>query len=102
MIDTDVAVEMVLAGRRRLPAHESLLVAVSGIDGAGKGYVASLIGARLRQGGLNAVTINIDGWLNLPPRRVNAKRPAEHFYHHAIRFEEVFRRLILPLIWRAV
>jgi hypothetical protein len=66
MIDTDVAVEMVLAGRRRLPAHESLLVAVSGIDGAGKGYVASLTGARLRQGGLNAVTINIDGWLNLP------------------------------------
>jgi hypothetical protein len=37
MIDMDVAVEMILAGRRRLPAHGSLLVAVSGIDGAGKG-----------------------------------------------------------------
>lgn len=97
MIDMDVAVEMVLAGRRRLPAHESLLVAVSGIDGAGKGYVSSLIGARLRQVGLNAVTIHVDGWLNLPSRRFNEARPAEHFYQHAIRFEEMFNRSILPL-----
>ena len=97
MIDIEVAVEMVLAGRRRLPAHESALVAVSGIDGAGKGYASSLIVARLRQEGLNAVMINIDGWPNLPSRRFNAERPAEHFYQRAIRFEEMFRQLILPL-----
>lgn len=89
--------ESIREERRRLPAHESLLVAVSGIDGSGKGYVTGLIVDQLRQEGLNAVAINIDGWLNLPSQRFNPDRPAEHFYHHAIRFEDMFTRLILPL-----
>jgi uridine kinase len=97
MLDIQAVVEMILAGRRHIPAHESMLVAVSGIDGSGKGYVTSLIVDRLRREGLNAVAINIDGWLNLPSRRFNQHRPAEHFYYHAIRFEEMFERLILPL-----
>jgi uridine kinase len=71
------------------------LVAVSGIDGSGKGHVTGRIIDRLRQEGLNAVAINIDGWLNLPSRRFHQDRPAEHFYHYAIRFEEMFERLIL-------
>ena len=97
MLDIQAAVEMILAGRRHISVYESMLVAVSGIDGSGKGYVAGLIVDRLRQEGLNAVAINIDGWLNLPSRRFNQERPAEHFYHHAIRFEEMFEHLILPL-----
>ena len=97
MLDIQAAVEMILAGRRHISVYESMLVAVSGIDGSGKGYVAGLIVDRLRQEGLNAVAINIDGWLNLPSRRFNQERPAEHFYHHAIRFEEMFARLIVPL-----
>lgn len=77
--------------------EQSFLVAVSGIDGSGKGYITAQIVAELQGRGLKAVGINVDGWLNLPAVRFNKERPAETFYHHAIRFEEMFERLILPL-----
>jgi uridine kinase len=95
--DLRTAIEMILVARRRIPAHESLLVAVSGIDASGKGFVTGLIVDGLHQQGLNAVSVNIDAWLDLPSRRFNRDQPAEHFYRHAIRFEEMFERLILPL-----
>jgi uridine kinase len=47
--------------------------------------------------GANAAGINIDGWLNLPHVRFGKKRPEEHFYRSAIRFDEMFERLVLPL-----
>jgi uridine kinase len=90
-------VRMVLEKRRQVPACESVLVALSGIDGAGKGHVAGLTVAALRDLGVNAVAINIDGWHHLPARRFGEERSAEHFYHHAFRFEEMFERLVLPL-----
>ena len=61
MVDIDAAVEMILAGRRRLPAHASRLVAVSGIDGSGKGYVTERLVAGIQQKGLNPVAVNVDG-----------------------------------------
>jgi len=97
MVDIEAAVEMILAGRCRVPAHASMLVAVSGIDGSGKGYVTARIVAGIQQKGLNAVAVNVDGWLNLPSRRFHKERPAEHFYRHAIRFDDMFEQLILPL-----
>ena len=97
MVDMHAAVEMILAGRRRIPAHESMLVAVSGIDGSGKGYVTERIVACVQQKAVNAMAVNVDGWLNLRPRRFHEKRPAEHFYRHAIRFDDMFAQLILPL-----
>ncbi len=74
-----------------------MLVAVSGIDGSGKGYVTTEIVSALGARGLRAAGITIDGWLNLPDTRFSASSPAEHFYLHAIRFEELFARLVLPL-----
>jgi uridine kinase len=97
MVDIDAAVEMILAGRRRVPAHESMLVAVSGIDGSGKGYVTERIIACIQRKSLHAVTVNVDGWLNFPSRRFHKERPEEHFYRHAIRFDDMFEQLILPL-----
>jgi uridine kinase len=97
MVDIDAAVEMILAGRRRVPAHESMLVAVSGIDGSGKGYVTERIIAYIQRKSLHAVTVNVDGWLNFPSRRFHKERPEEHFYRHAIRFDDMFEQLILPL-----
>jgi uridine kinase len=61
---------MILAARRRIPAHESMLVAVSGIDGSGKGYVAERIVACIQQKAVNAVAVNVDGWLKTFPRGV--------------------------------
>ena len=47
--------------------------------------------------GLRIALINIDGWLNLPEIRFSRENPAEHFYLHAIRFDEMFDQLVLPL-----
>jgi uridine kinase len=91
------AVGLIRAKRAETPPQRSLLVGISGIDGSGKGYVTAQIVARLQETGLRAVGINVDGWLNLPHRRFDPTNPAEHFYRHAIRFEEMFAQLILPL-----
>ena len=83
--------------RRHIPTARGVLVAVSGIDGSGKGFVAGKIVAMLRAEGLRVAEINIDGWLNLPHIRFSKENPAEHFYRHAIRFDALFAQLVLPL-----
>jgi uridine kinase len=90
-ITVDQAVEKILAKRKSSP--RSLLVGISGIDGSGKGYVTGKIFEQLRR----AAIINVDGWLNLPHRRFNSERPAEHFYQNALRLDEMFSQLIEPL-----
>ncbi len=90
-------VDKILDVRSSIPSQRSVLTAISGIDGCGKGYVTARIVDALQTKGVRAVAINIDGWLNLPNRRFDASNSAEHFYLHAIRFEEMFAQLILPL-----
>ncbi len=96
-MNLDAAFEAILAARRRVPARRAALVAVSGIDASGKGYVAERLAARLEAAGLRVALTGLDGWLNLPPVRFDPAHPAEHFYRHAFRFDEMFQRLILPL-----
>jgi len=76
---------------------KALLVAISGIDGSGKGYITSKMAELLAQQKLNIATINIDGWLHLPNQRFSPTQPVKHFYDHAIRFDELFAQLVLPL-----
>jgi len=90
-------VEEVVAARRRVDPARAVLVALSGIDGSGKGFVAARVVAALEERGLRVAGINIDGWLNLPQVRFSDADPAEHFYRHAIRFDELFAQLVLPL-----
>ena len=90
-------VEKICETRRQVPAQRSVLVAISGIDGCGKGYITAKILDSLKTRKLNAVAINGDGWLNLPERRFNPHNPAKHFYVNAFRFLEMFTQLILPL-----
>lgn len=97
MPDIRAAVERVIDVRRATPAERSVLVAISGIDASGKGYVTRRLVEALQGAGLRAAGITIDGWLHLPDRRFSAANPAEHFYEHAIRFDELFAELILPL-----
>ncbi len=101
MVDIHAAVEVILSGRRHSPARESMLIAVSGIDGSGKGYVTEQTVACIQKA-VHAVAVNVDGWLNPPPRRFHENRPAEHFYRHAIRFDDMFAQLILPLTGQTV
>jgi len=90
-------VARILGQRAAMPEGRSLLVGISGIDGSGKGYVAKQIEARLGQHSIAAANINADGWLNLPDTRFNSIEPAKHFYENAIRFDELFAKLLLPL-----
>ncbi|SRR6266704_2546723 len=97
MIDVNQAIAEILAKRKQVPPQRSLLVGISGIDGSGKGYLTGQIVTLLQRQGQKAVGINTDGWLNLPHKRFNSERPAVHFYENAIRFDDMFTQLILPL-----
>lgn len=82
----------------RIPnAVQALLVGISGIDASGKSYVAAELAAKLRKSHLNVALLNVDGWLNLPHVRFNDIDPGRHFYENAIRLDEMFQRLVLPL-----
>jgi uridine kinase len=90
-------VEAIAAQRALLPEQHALLVAISGIDGSGKGYLTEKMADMLFQRQFRVATINLDGWLNLPDKRFSSTNPAEHFYHHAFRFDELFSQLVSPL-----
>ena len=95
--DIDAIATLIRQKRPEIPASQSLLVAISGIDGSGKGYVTAQLVETLQNRGINAVSINLDAWhapLNI---RHNPDNPAEHFYRNAFRFEELFGSLVEPL-----
>jgi len=97
MTAIDPVIGALLERRRAVSAERSVLAAISGIDGSGKGYITSQLAVGLARHGVKVANINIDGWLNLPARRFSVTAPAEHFYAHAIRFPELFDQLVLPL-----
>lgn len=97
ILDIQGVVEGNHQARHAISPQRSLLVSITGINGSGKAYITSHIVDALKRTGLNAAGINIDGWLNLPDTRFNKSNPGEHFYLHAIRFEEMFAQLVLTL-----
>jgi len=97
MTELQAVAGRILETRASIPAQRSALVAITGIDGCGKGYFAAQLIRQLTTQGIRAAIISVDGWLNLPPTRFDSSNPAEHFYLHAIRFDEMFSRLVLPL-----
>ena len=97
MPDIGVGAARIRAAHRKVPAGRSVLAVVSGIDGSGKGWVAARLLDALRADGLRVAAINVDGWLNLPEKRFSRTNPPLRFYLHAIRFDEMFEQLVLPL-----
>src|SRR5689334_8105379 len=97
MCGLDEVVRKVLERRAKIPESRSLLVGVSGIDGCGKGYLARQLQAHLALHGVIPAILNIDGWLNLPEKRFDQSAPATNFYENAIRLEQFFSQLVLPL-----
>ena len=93
MLEVQALTNKILEVRRTVQSGRSVLVAITGIDGAGKGYIAAQLDKTLRANGVRTAVVNIDGWLNLPGRRFDPSNPAEHFYLHAIRFDEMFAQL---------
>jgi hypothetical protein len=93
----DLAEVARLVERRRSAGPSAVLVGLSGIDGAGKGFLAAELRRELERSALRVALINVDGWLNLPAVRFSPDDPAEHFYRHALRLDELFSDLVLPL-----
>jgi len=91
------AVKHILAKRASTPRQHALLVAVSGIDGSGKGYITRQITSQLAPKSPDVVTIRVDDWLHLPSQRFSKEQPGEHFYEKGTRFAEMFSKLVLPL-----
>lgn len=97
LVGAGEAVDRILARRREIPARRALLAGLSGIDGAGKGYVGRLIARHCQLAGIRLALLNVDGWLNLPDVRFSEKDPAGCFYENALRLDEMFGKLVLPL-----
>lgn len=97
MTDLQPALAEILETRRRVSVDRCALIAISGIDASGKGYLTARIAEQLQTTGARVANINIDGWLHLPAIRFSAIHPAETFYTRAIRFDEMFGELIFPL-----
>lgn len=74
-------------------------VAISGIDGAGKGHISRLLQEELEQRGLAVATIHIDPWQNPIPLRLRKEDPAYNIYHNIFRWKDFFEQLIFPLQW---
>lgn len=96
-LSVQTAVDRIASAQRHIDARRSTLIAISGIDGSGKGYLTREIGRQLRDRGFTVAIINVDGWLRLPHERFSSTRPAEHFYTNAFRFEDMFEKLVVPL-----
>lgn len=97
MAELQAITDRILETRVSIPAEQSALVAITGIDACGKGFVTAQLLEQLMAKGVRAAIIHVDGWLNLPEVRFDRSNPAEHFYLHAIRFDEMFGQLVLPL-----
>lgn len=97
MVIVQPAVTAIATARAAVPASRALLVAISGIDGSGKGHVSARLAAALRRRGWRTAVLNVDGWLRLPAERFSDANPGGHFYRNALRFDEMFSSLVLPL-----
>jgi uridine kinase len=87
----------ILTRQKEIPRNRAMLVGVSGIDASGKGYIARQLAEQLELSGQKVALINVDGWLNLPHVRFSESNAGEHFYLHALRLDEMFEQLVLPL-----
>ena len=92
----DQLIKMIVAKRREIEPSRPVLVGISGIDGSGKGYMTSKLSDALASS-VNVAVINADWWLNLPKVRFSDHDAGRHFYENALRLDEMFERLILPL-----
>ena len=89
--------ESIVTLRNTIPSRRAALIAVSGIDGCGKGWLAGRLARVLEEREFGVAVVNVDAWLNLPDVHFGDDDPGARFYRHALRFEEMFASLVLPL-----
>lgn len=87
----------VITARALLNPMRALLVAISGIDGAGKGVVAAQLRNALVSCGLNVALISVDDWHAPGAQRFGGAGAAERFYRSALRLDEMLAQLVEPM-----
>src|SRR5688500_16541259 len=96
--DLGRALSLIALRRRAVPSDRAMLVGISGIDGAGKGFIAE----RLREARAVQCTkvalIGADPLQNPLTVRLSEVAPDRHFYDHVFRWEELFYRIVDPLV----
>ena len=93
----DQIVDRIILARANVSENRAALVGISGIDGSGKGFVSLRLAKSLIERSINVALISADDWLNLSQISLDRDGSAEHFYRNAIRFDEMFERLVFPL-----
>lgn len=78
-------------------SQNSVVVAISGIDGSGKTTLAQCLYSSMSDVGHNAVLVNLDDWHHRAEIRFNKDNWAGNYYENAYRFDELFHELIAPL-----
>lgn len=90
---------MIKAGMRgyaSLAGSRALLIAISGIDAAGKSTLAGKLAYGLREEELNVATISVEKWHD--PRRTQlGNKPVSDYYQNAYKPKPLFEKLVLPL-----
>jgi uridine kinase len=81
----------------RHQTDEAALVAITGIDGSGKGWLAAQVARALEAKGVRTGVIGIEPWQNPRTVRLSEAHPGPHFLEHAIRWDALFGSLIDPL-----
>lgn len=88
------------------PGNQATLIGISGIDASGKSTLARKVGEQLNLRNVPSAALSID-WFHtdasvrfLPPSRVHEppESHAEHFFHHAFRWDELFTQVVNPLV----
>ena len=94
---SEVVAERLARRAQARSSSGSLLVALSGIDGSGKGYTANLLHGALEGRGVHTAVIHADDWLTPPHHRFGRSPTARHFYENAFRYDEMFANVVTPL-----
>lgn len=97
MPDLGAALGRIRRARRRLTASRSLLVAISGIDASGKGWLASRLRDQLESTGARVIEIHADDWLSSRFRIFRASQEPRDFYERAVDVERMLAERVLPL-----
>lgn len=96
--DLSPLVAAIVSAAAKVAPRRALLVGISGIGGSGKGYLAERLVAHLRAASQSAALIPGDDWLAAPSVRFDRGRSPENYYERAMRLENLFARLIVPLV----
>ncbi|WP_257797941.1 uridine kinase family protein [Psychromonas sp. CD1] len=78
-------------------SSKAQIVAISGIEGAGKRVLTEKIAEALRLEGIAVTIVHTEDWKTSESTRFNVMNSPEEYYLHAYRFSEMIEKLILPL-----